>query len=77
MWTSLGFITIALGLASQEIARNFLSGLNMVLFKPFQVGDRVKAHDVEGVVTDIGLIHTRVKGRSNEVMSAPNSTFTK
>ena len=29
-----------------------------------------------GVVTDIGLIHTKVRGRENEIISTPNSTFT-
>ena len=39
------------------------------------MGDRIKANNIEGIVTDIGLIHTRVKGRENEMISAPNSTF--
>ena len=36
LWTSLGFITIAFGLASQEIAKNFLGGMNMIFLKPFE-----------------------------------------
>lgn len=27
-------------------------------------------------MTDIGLIHTKVRGRENEIISTPNSTFT-
>ena len=61
IWTSLGFVTIAFGLASQEIAKNFLGGMNMVFFKPFEVGDRIMSNGVAGVVTDIGLIHTKVR----------------
>ena len=30
----------------------------------------------KGVVTDIGLIHTKVRGLENEVISSPNSAFT-
>ncbi|QDZ19430.1 mechanosensitive ion channel protein [Chloropicon primus] len=76
IWTSLGFLTIAFGLASQEIAKNFLGGMNMLFLKPFEVGDLIQVHGVHGVVTDIGLIHSRVRGRENEVISTPNATFT-
>jgi hypothetical protein len=48
IWTSLGFITIALGLASQELAKNFIGGMNMIFFKPFEVGDRIKTNDIVG-----------------------------
>ena len=53
IWTSLGFLTIAFGLASQEIAKNFLGGMNMLFLKPFEVGDMIKADALFGVVTDM------------------------
>ena len=52
VWGSLGVLTLAFGLASQQLAINFLSGLNMMFFKPFQVGDLIQTKDGECMPQD-------------------------
>jgi len=51
---------VAIAFASQTVLKNFAAGLIILLFRPFQVGDRIKLGDVEGTVTAIGILETQV-----------------
>ncbi|WZN65113.1 mechanosensitive ion channel protein [Chloropicon roscoffensis] len=74
--TSLGFVTIAFGLASQELAKNMIGGINLLFLSPFfKVGDLIECERIRGRVEDIGLLHTRVRGMDNQLISTPNATF--
>jgi MscS family membrane protein len=44
--------------------------------RTFQVGDRIKQGDVEGVVEKIGLRSTKVRTREGFVVSIPNQLMT-
>ena len=72
-----GIIAIVVGLAAQESMGNIISGWFIGLFRPFEVGDRVRLvdHDITGKIEDITLRHTVIKTFTNSRVIVPNSTI--
>lgn len=69
-----GLITVAVSFASQNALSNIISGLFIVLFKPFGVNDRLKIRDnIIGVVEDITLRHTILRDGENKRIIIPNA----
>ena len=58
---SAGILGVALGLGSQTLVKDFLSGIFMLAEDQYGVGDNVKVGDVEGVVEKVGLRITTVR----------------
>ena len=54
----LGAIGLAVGMALSGTLQNFAGGVVLLLFKPFKVGDYIKAQGQEGTVKEIQLFHT-------------------
>jgi small conductance mechanosensitive channel len=69
----LGAAGLAVGLALKDSLSNFSSGVMLVFFRPFQVGDTVTAAGVTGVVDTIGMFSTVIKTADNVVVTVPNS----
>lgn len=67
-----GIVTLITGLASQQILSNILSGILIVIFKPFKLGDRIKLTDMIGTVEDINLHHFVLKDMENNRAVVPN-----
>lgn len=73
---SAGIFAAVLGFASQQAFSNIISGLFIVIFKPFRVGDRIKVGNQNyGVVEDITLRHTILRSFENQRLVIPNSTI--
>lgn len=73
-----GIIAVILGLAAQESFSNFFSGIFICLFKPFNIGDRIKVNsdaDTVGTVVDITLRHTVIRTYTNIEVIIPNSVM--
>ncbi len=70
-----GILAVAIGFASQHALSNIVSGLFMVLFKPFRVNDRIKIQDMAGIVEDITLRHTVIRDFENKRIIIPNSNI--
>jgi small-conductance mechanosensitive channel len=69
-----GILAMAVGLASQEVLSNFISGLFSVLGKPFRIGDMIKIDDtITGTVVMITLRHTTICNLENRMIIVPNS----
>jgi small-conductance mechanosensitive channel len=69
-----GILAMAVGLASQEVLSNFISGLFIVLGKPFRIGDMIRIDDtITGTVVMITLRHTTVCNLENRMIIVPNS----
>jgi len=66
---------LAFGLAAQDTLKNFFGSVNVVLDRPFQVGDWVKVDDVEGTVEAVGLRSSRLRTFYNSQITVPNSTI--
>lgn len=70
-----GVLAVALGFASQHALSNIISGVFIVIFKPFRIHDRIKIGDKVGIVEDITLRHTVIKDFENKRIIVPNSTI--
>jgi small conductance mechanosensitive channel len=68
-----GAAGLAVGLALKDSLSNFSSGVMLVFFRPFRVGDSIKAAGSEGTVETIGMFSTVVKTADNAVITVPNS----
>lgn len=69
-----GIFAVAIGFASQKAFSNIISGLFIVIFKPFRVNDRLTiGNDIAGVVEDITLRHTVLRSYENHRVVIPNA----
>jgi small conductance mechanosensitive channel len=71
--TILGAAGLAVGLAFKDSLSNFASGLMLVFFRPFKVGDHIDAAGVGGIVENIGIFSVVLKAPDNRIINVPNS----
>lgn len=64
-----------LGFASQKAFSNIVSGVFIVIFKPFRVDDIIKIRGEIGTVEDITLRHTVIRALENKRLIYPNSVI--
>lgn len=64
-----------LGFASQKAFSNIVSGVFIVLFKPFRVDDIIKIRGEIGTIEDITLRHTVIRALENKRLIYPNSVI--
>jgi small conductance mechanosensitive channel len=69
----LGLSSVAVGFAFQDIFKNFLAGILLLLNQPFKVGDQIIVSDYEGTVDDINIRSTKIRTYQNENIVIPNS----
>ena len=67
---------LAVGLALQGSLSNFASGVLMIIFKPFKVGDFIEGGGVAGVVEEISIFTTQLKTPDNKQVIVPNAQMT-
>ncbi len=67
-----GIVGLALGFAFQDITANFVSGILIVMRRPFEVGDIISSDDHMGVVTNINLRITTVRTFQGLEVLIPN-----
>ncbi|MCG6942910.1 MAG: mechanosensitive ion channel family protein [Thiohalocapsa sp.] len=70
---ALGAAGFILAFALQDSLGNFASGIMILLFKPFDVGDVVDAGGVSGTVASMNLVSTTIKTFDNKQMIVPNN----
>ncbi len=73
---SLGIGGLAVALAAKDSLSNIFGSLMIILDRPFQIGDWVKAGDVEGTVEEIGFRSTRIRTFAKTLITIPNNTLT-
>ena len=71
---SAGLVGLTISLAAQDMAKNFFSGVVILLDKPFSIGDWISVGEVEGEVVDINFRSTKVRALDNSVYILTNST---
>ncbi len=69
----LGAAGLAVGLALQGSLANFSSGVMLIMFRPFKVGDFVEAGGVSGGVEAIRIFNTVLRTPDNREITVPNS----
>jgi len=76
MLAGAGILALAIGLASQQALGNIVSGIFIIIFKPFRINDRLKLKDnLAGIVEDITLRHTVIRDFENKRIIIPNSVI--
>lgn len=68
-------VTLAIGVAGQEVIGNFVSGVFLVADPDFQVGDYIEWDDDAGTVMGIGYRVTRVRTPAGVHVTVPNTTL--
>lgn len=70
--TGLGIVGIAIGFAARDTLENFISGITILMDRPFRIGDMVDVDSVYGTVEEITLRSTRIRTLNNQIMVMPN-----
>lgn len=73
---SLGIVGVVFGLAFQDIIKNLLSGISIVLDNKYSIGDNVLINDFRGEIISFGLQTTKIKAWTGEVLIINNSSIT-
>lgn len=68
----LGVVGLAIGFAAQDILANLISGITLLLDRPFRIGDWIRVAEHEGQVKGLTLRTTRIRTRENEYVNIPN-----
>jgi len=69
----LGIAGFIIGFALQDTLSNFASGMLILIYRPFDVGDFVTAGAVSGEVSHMSLVNTTFKTIDNQVLVVPNN----
>ena len=70
-----GILAVAVGFAAQHALGNVVSGIFIVIFKPFRINDRLALQSHQGIVEDITLRHTVIRNFENRRIIIPNSVI--
>jgi len=68
-----GFLALAFSLAFQDILKNFIAGIFMLLERPFRLGDEITVDNHTGIVENIEMRATTLRTSEGEQVIAPNS----
>ena len=71
---TLGVGSVAIGFAFQDIFKNFLAGIILLLEEPFRIGDEIVIGDYEGKVENISIRTTKIRTYGGEKVLLPNSS---
>jgi small-conductance mechanosensitive channel len=74
LFAGAGIVAVIVGLASQKAFANIISGIFILMFKPFKISDTIEFKDGQkGIVEEITLRHTVIKDYENRRIIIPNS----
>ncbi|WP_147378746.1 mechanosensitive ion channel family protein [Motilimonas pumila] len=73
----LGILGFIIGFALQETLSNFASGLMILIYRPFDVGDKIRVSGLEGRVSKMNLVSTTVFTSANHHLTVPNNKIWK
>ncbi|MBU2893523.1 mechanosensitive ion channel [Colwellia sp. D2M02] len=69
---AIGAISLGAGLALQGLLANYAAGFNIILIRPFVVGDTIEVQGVTGVVKEVLLAYTVIEDEDNAEITIPN-----
>jgi small-conductance mechanosensitive channel len=70
-----GAVGVGIGFGLQDIAKNFIAGLILLLERPIKVGDRIEVGKVIGDVVEIHARATLVRTNDDIYLIVPNAEF--
>ena len=68
-----GIVGLAISFASQDLAKDFISGFIIIIEDQFHVGDTIKTSELEGKVENLTLRSTLIKDKDGNISYIPNS----
>jgi small-conductance mechanosensitive channel len=72
----LGLTGFALGFAMKDTISNLLSGVLILLYRPFEKGNCIKVSGYAGIVVSIDLRYTELDSEGNKVLIPNSKLFT-
>jgi len=69
----LGIAGFVIGFALQDTLSNFASGMMILFYRPFDVGDVVEVGGVFGTVNNMSLVNTTILTFDNQTLVVPNN----
>ena len=75
--TTAGLLTVAIGFAAQTSVANVISGVFLLIDRPFSINDMVMVEGTQGIVTGIDLLSTKIRTFDNLVVRFPNEMMLK
>jgi small-conductance mechanosensitive channel len=72
-----GILTVAIGFASQTSASNLISGLFLIVERPFVIGDVIQIEGLTGEVLSIDLLSVKLRTFDNLYVRVPNESIIK
>jgi len=71
--TGVGVVGFTIGFALQDVSKNFVAGLLLLIQEPFDVGDTIEVKDFIGSVLAIDLRATEMKTLDGRLVLIPNA----
>jgi small-conductance mechanosensitive channel len=76
LFAGAGIMVVIVGFASQKAFSNIISGIFILIFKPFSVNDMIEFLDgTRGIVEEITLRHTVIRNFENRRIIIPNGNI--
>ena len=69
---AIGALSLGAGLAMQGLLSNYGAGLNIIITRPFIVGDTITVQGVTGIVKEVRLAHTVLNDEDDVTIMIPN-----
>lgn len=72
--TGLSIGGLAIALAAQDVIKNLIGSINILIDRPFQIGDFIEAENkqIVGMVEEVGLRSTRIRTPKETTITTPN-----
>jgi MscS family membrane protein len=64
---------IAIALAAKETIANFFGSVTIFADRPFQIDERIKVNEYDGIVEEVGFRSTRIRTLEGHLVTVPNS----
>jgi small conductance mechanosensitive channel len=69
---AIGAISLGAGLALQGLLANYAAGFNIIIIRPFVVGDTIEVQGVTGIVKEVQLAYTIIHNEDSAEITIPN-----
>jgi small conductance mechanosensitive channel len=73
LFAGLGVAGFVIGFALQDSLSNFASGVMILIYRPFDVGDLIEAAGVRGMVSHMSIVNTTILTVDNQTIILPNN----
>jgi len=69
----LGIVGFTVGFALQDVSKNFIAGLLLLLEQPFDIGEAIEVNGISGTVLTVDLRATEIRTFDGRIVLIPNA----